>query len=202
LLRNQDPLIGYWYTNMCRLFSKYDTYVSYYGAFSGFEKNNYIASRGINLKTKDSNGNIIHGINLTTWVDYEVLSDENKIILNITSSIINFINSDNSNGYSDSWDKNQKYINSEDVSYSSYKSKYIENTILKLIDINNNTKFILYVDKSSDKLEFKYEKPSDTSSYEEMKNLENTLVFSENRYYMNIKNLEPHRYYAEMIIMF
>ena len=202
LLRNQDPLIGYWYTNMCRLFSKYDTYVSYYGAFSGFEKNNYIASRGINLKTKDSNGNIIHGIDLTTWVDYEISSDENKIILNITSSIINFINSDNSNGYSDSWDKNQKYINSEDVSYSSYKSKYIENTILKLIDINNNTKFILYVDKSSDKLEFKYEKPSDTSSYEEMKNLENTIVFSENRYYMNIKNLEPHRYYAEMIIMF
>ena len=202
LLRNQDPLIGYWYTNMCRLFSKYDTYVSYYGAFSGFEKNNYIASRGINLKTEDQNGNIIHGIDLTTWVDYEISYDENKIILNITSSIVNFINSDNSNGYSDSWNKNQRYINSEDVSYSSYKSKYIENTILKLIDINNNTKFILYVDKSSDKLEFKYEKPSDTSSYEEMKNLENTLVFSENRYYMNIENLEPHRYYAEMIIMF
>ena len=187
---------------MCRLFSKYDTYISYYGAFSGFEKNNYIASRGINLKTEDQNGNIIHGIDLTTWVDYEISYDENKIILNITSSIVDFINSDNSNGYSDSWNKNQRYINSEDVSYSSYKSKYIENTILKLIDINNNTKFILYVDKSSDKLEFKYEKPSDTSSYEEMKNLENTLVFSENRYYMNIENLEPHRYYAEMIIMF
>ena len=90
LLRDQDPLIGYWYTNMCRLFSKYDTYISYYGAFSGFEKNNYIASRGINLKTEDQNGNIIHGIDLTTWVDYEISSDENKIILNITSSIINF----------------------------------------------------------------------------------------------------------------
>ena len=202
LLRDQDPLIGYWYTNMCRLFSKYDTYISYYGAFSGFEKNNYIASRGINLKTEDQNGNITHGIDLTTWVDYEISSDENKIILNITSSIINFINSDNSSGYSDSWNKNQRYINTEDISYSSYKSKYIENTILKLIDINNNTKFILYVDKSSNNLEFKYEKPSDTSSYEEMKNLENTLVFSENRYYMNIENLEPHRYYAEMIIMF
>lgn len=202
LLRNQDPLIGYWYTNMCRLFSKYDTYISYYGAFSGFEKNNYIASRGINLKTEDQNGNIIHGIDLTTWVDYEISFDESKIILNITSSIINFINSDKSNGYSDAWNKNQIYINSEDVSYSSYKSKYIENTILKLIDINNNTKFILYVDKSSDKLEFKSEKPSDASSYEEMKNLENTLVLSENRYYMNIENLEPHKYYAEMIIMF
>lgn len=201
LLRDQDPLIGYWYTNMCRLFSKYDTYISYYGAFSGFEKNNYIASRGINLKAEDQNGNIIHGIDLTTWVDYEISSDENKIILNITSSIINFINSDNSSGYSDSWNKNQRYIN-KDVSYSSYKSKYIENTILKLIDINNSTKFILYVDKSSNNLEFKYEKPSDTSSYEKMNNLENTLVFSENRYYMNIENLEPHRYYAEMIIMF
>jgi len=202
LLRNHDPLIGYWYTNMCRLFSKYDTYISYYGAFSGFEKNNYIASRGINLKTKDQNGNIIHGIDLTTWVDTVESPSDKKIVLNITSSIINFINSDKSNGYSDSWGKNQKYINSKDISYSSYKSKYIENTILKLIDINNNTKFILYVDKSSDKLEFKYEKPSDTSSYEEMKNLENTIVFSENRYYMNIENLEPHRYYAEMIIMF
>ena len=202
LLRNNDPLIGYWYTDICRLFSKYDTYISYYGAFSGFEKNNYIASRGITLKTKDQDGNIIHGIDLTTWIDSIVSQEGNKITLNITTSIINFINSSNENGYSESWNKNQKYINSGDISYSSYKSKYIENTILKLIDINNNTKFILYVDKSSDVLEFAFEKPADTSRYEEMSNIENTLVFSENRYYMNIENLEPHRYYAEMIINF
>ena len=202
LFRDNDPLIGYWYTNMCRLFSKYDTYISYYGAFSGFEKNNYIASRGINLKTKDPNGDIIHSIELTTWVDYNVYQDESKIVLNITSSIINFINSDNSNGYSHAWNKNQQYINNENVSYSSYKTKYIENTILKIIDINNSTKFRLYADKSTDTLEFKFEKPSDTSKYEEMKNLENNLVFFENRYYMNINNLEPHSYYAEMIITF
>ena len=88
------------------------------------------------------------------------------------------------------------------MSYSSYKTKYIENTILKIIDINNSTKFRLYADKSTDALEFKFEKPSDTSKYEEMKNLENNLVFFENRYYMNINNLEPHSYYAEMIITF
>ena len=202
LLRNHDPLIGYWYTNICRLFSKYDTYVSYYGAFSGFEKNTYIASRGINLKTKDQNGHIIHGIDLTTWVDTIKSSDNKKIVLNITASIINFIDSNSISGYSESWSKNQDYINSDDISYSNYKSKYIENTILNLIDINNNTKFTLYVDKSSDSFEFISEKPSDISTYEEMNNVENTLIFSENRYYMNIENLEPHKYYAEMIIMF
>ena len=202
LLRNHDPLIGYWYTDICRLFSKYDTYVSYYGAFSGFEKNTYIASRGINLKTKDQNGNIIHGIDLTTWVDTIKSSDNKKIVLNITASIINFIDSNSISGYSESWSKNQDYIDSDDISYSNYKSKYIENTILNLIDINNNTKFTLYVDKSSDSFEFISEKPSDISAYKEMNNVENTIIFSENRYYMNIENLEPHKYYAEMIIMF
>ncbi len=202
LLRNHDPLIGYWYTDICRLFSKYDTYVSYYGAFSGFEKNTYIASRGINLKTKDQNGNIIHGIDLTTWVDTIKSSDNKKIVLNITASIINFIDSNSISGYSESWSKNQDYIDSDDISYSNYKSKYIENTILNLIDINNNTKFTLYVDKSSDSFEFISEKPSDVSAYKEMNNVENTIIFSKNRYYMNIENLEPHKYYAEMIIMF
>jgi hypothetical protein len=61
---------------------------------------------------------------------------------------------------------------------------------------------VLYVDKSVDYLEFNDKKPVDTSQYEEVKNLKNTLVFSENRYYMNIENLEPHSYYAEMIINF
>ena len=87
--------------------------------------------------------------------------------------------------------------------YDPYKTKYIENTILKLIDINNNTKFILYVDKSVNEFIFNTNKEQiDTTKFEEVKNLKNTLVLSENRYYMNIENLEPHSYYAEMIINF
>ena len=200
LLRNHDPLIGYWYTNMCRMFSKFDTYVSHYGVFSGLEKNNYIASRGINLKSADQYGNITDSIKLTSWIDTVTSRKRKKITLDITSSIVNFISNDPNNGYTNSWNKNKKYINSNSISYSEYKSKYIENTILKLIDINNNTKFVLYVDKSSDEFEFLTEKPSDTSTYEEMTNVENNLIFSEKRYYMDIENLEPHRYYAEMII--
>ena len=200
LLRSHDPLIGYWYTNICRLFSKYDTYESYYGAFSGFEKNNYIASRGINLKTKDTDGNIIHGFIISTWSDSVIDPDKRTISLNVTSSIINFINDGTKTGYSESWNKNQPYITDM---YDPYKTKYIENTILKLIDINNNTKFILYVDKSVNDLIFNTDKEQiDTTKFEEVKNLKNTLVLSENRYYMNIENLEPHSYYAEMIINF
>ena len=200
LLRSHDPLIGYWYTNICRLFSKYDTYVSYYGAFSGFEKNNYIASRGINLKTKDSDGNIIHGCIISSWSDSVIDPDNRTISLNVTSSLINFINDGTKTGYSESWNKNQPYITDM---YDPYKTKYIENTILKLIDINNNTKFILYVDKSVNEFIFNTNKEQiDTTKFEEVKNLKNTLVLSENRYYMNIENLEPHSYYAEMIINF
>ena len=200
LLRSHDPLIGYWYTNICRLFSKYDTYKSYYGAFSGFEKNNYIASRGINLKTKDSDGNIIHGCIISSWSDSVIDPDNRTISLNVTSSLINFINDGTKTGYSESWNKNQPYITDM---YDPYKTKYIENTILKLIDINNNTKFILYVDKSVNEFIFNTNKEQiDTMRFEEVKNLKNTLVLSENRYYMNIENLEPHSYYAEMIINF
>ena len=200
LLRSHDPLIGYWYTNICRIFSKYDTYKSYYGAFSGFEKNNYIASRGVNLKAKDSDGNIIHGFVISTWSDSVIDSGNRTISLNVTSSIINFINDGTKTGYSESWNKNRQYITDM---YDPYKTKYIENTILKLIDINNNTKFILYVDKNINEFRFNTDKEQiDTTKFEEVKNLKNTLVFSENRYYMNIENLEPHSYYAEMIINF
>jgi hypothetical protein len=152
------------------------------------------------LKTKDTDGNIIHGFIISTWNDSIIDPDKRTISLNVTSSIINFINDGTKTGYSESWNKNQPYITDM---YDPYKTKYIENTILKLIDINNNTKFILYVDKSVNDLVFNTDKEQiDTTKFEEVKNLKNTLVFSENRYYMNIENLEPHSYYAEMIINF
>lgn len=201
LFRHNDPLIGYWYTNMCRLFSEYDTYLSYYGAFSGYEKNNYIASRGICLKTKYSSENTnMNTFVISNWSESIIDLDKKSISLNVTASTVNFINDSSINGYSNSWNKNQEFINSVGMSYEKYKSKYIENTILKLIDINNNTKFILYVDNSVDVFIFNNQKPLDTTNYEVVENLKNTLVQSENRYYMNIEDLEPHSYYAEMII--
>jgi hypothetical protein len=152
------------------------------------------------MKTKDEDGNIINGCIISIWDDSIIDPDKRTISLNITSSLINFINDGANTGYSESWNKNQSYL---DNMYNDYKTKYIENTILKLIDINNNTKFRLYVDRSVDELIFNADKRKiDITKFEEVSNLKNTLVFSENRYYMNIENLEPHSYYAEMIINF
>ena len=119
--------------------------------------------------------------------------------MNITSAIINFINDVAKSGYSTSWGKNQPYVTSM---YDPYKTKYIENSILKLIDINNYTKFTLYVDNNVDELVFNESKPIDYTRFEEVKNIKNNLVFSENRYYMNIDDLDPHSYYAEITINF
>lgn len=194
LLRDRDPLLGYWYTDMCRIFSKYDTYISYYGAFSGYEKNNMIASRGVTLKSI-SNNTIVDNIVISDW--YGVVRKKHDITLDITESIIQCINGNSNYGYSTAWGN---LISKIDPKYKEYQIKYIENTLLKMIDINNNTDVVFYVDEKSSVLGFMEKKPTDMSNYKVIDNINNEITMSNGRYYMNITDLDPHIYYLEMTI--
>lgn len=194
LLRDKDPLLGYWYTDMCRIFGEYDTYISYYGAFSGYEKNNMIASRGVTLKSI-SNNTIVDNIVISDW--YGVVRKKHDITLDITESIIQCINGNSNYGYSTAWGN---LISKIDPKYKEYQIKYIENTLLKMIDINNNTDVVFYVDEKSSVLGFMEKKPTDMSNYKIIDNINNEIITSNGRYYMNITDLDPHTYYLEMTI--
>jgi hypothetical protein len=196
LIRNLNPLVSYWYTNMCRTFKTYDYFDSFFGTFSGYEKNKFLASRGICLKYMDENDNISNTISIENWQG-SIIGD-NSVELNVTSSLITIIST--SAGYNQSWSVKDRVFKGIFDNYKDYKTKYIENTILGLIDIKNDNKFILYVDKSYDKFEFINSKPDDSDIYEEVQNFSNELVFENNRYYMRINHLGNYRYYAKMII--
>jgi hypothetical protein len=181
---------------MCRTFKTYDYFDSFFGTFSGYEKNKFLASRGICLKYMDENDNISNTISIENWQD-SIIGD-NSVELNVTSSLITIIST--STGYNQSWAVKDRVFKGIFDNYKDYKTKYIENTILGLIDIKNDNKFILYVDKSYDKFEFINSKPDDSDIYEEVQNFSNELVFENNRYYMRINHLGNYRYYAKMII--
>ena len=200
LFKNKDPMLGYWYTDMCRIFSKYDTYLSYFGVYSGYEKNNFIASRGLVLKSlKD--GKIKDTLSIKVWFGTIINNDNRSIRLNITDSIVNLINTSESK-FPNAYGKCSELLSNLPISidYSIYTTKYIENTILKNIDITNKTTFTLYVNTQSEVFNFSNGIPSDLDKYVKIVNISNKLEYINNAYYMTVNELNPHSYYAEMEI--
>ena len=200
LFKNRDPMLGYWYTDMCRIFSKYDTYLSYFGVYSGYEKNNFIASRGLILKSLQD-GKIKDTLSVKVWFGTIINSDNRSIRLNITNSIVNLINTSESK-FPNAYGKCSELLSKLPMSidYSQYTTKYIENTILKNIDITNKTTFTLYVDTQSEVFNFSNGIPEDLDKYEKIVNISNKLEYINNAYYMTVNGLNPHSYYAEMEI--
>jgi len=201
LYRGINPIVPYWYTKMCRLFNKFDNYIDYLGAFSGYEKNTYLASRAITLKTKNSiTGNIISSITIDKWFDTKIDRQRNTIKLDITESLVELIN--DSEGYSEAWSKLSNLLNSTsitDIDYTTYKTKYITNTILKFISINNNTPFTLYMNPSSTSFEFVPTSPTG-NNVKKAENIKNTLIEENGKLYMIIQDLEPKQYFAKIEI--
>ena len=202
LFRNLNPTIPYWYTKMCRLFNKYDNYIDYYGAFSGYEKNMFLASRAITLKSMDQDtGYIETYITIESWSNTKINPTERTVRLDITESLIDLINA--SSGYSESWIRMTSLLNEDngiDVNYMTFKKKYIYNTILKFIVVNEKTPFDLYIDHSSTSFGFESSAPTSIENYTKDKNISNKLSLENGRYYMTISNMEKKRYYAKMKI--
>ena len=201
LCRDVNPIMPYWYTKMCRLFNKFDSYIDYFGAFSGYEKNTYLASRGITLKSKDElSGNIVSSITIDTWFNTIVNEQKKMFKLDITESLIEYIKT--SEGYSDAWSKLANLFNSSNLStidYTTFKTKYIANTILKFIVINSKIPFTLYVNPSSTSFGFNSTEPAE-GNFVKAENITNRLTEENGRYYMTVKNLEPKQYFAKMEI--
>lgn len=201
LYRGVNPVVPYWYTRMCRLFYKLDNYVDYFGAFSGYEKNTYLASRAITLKSKDDiSGKISSSVTIDTWFNTIINEQKRTVKLDITESLTELINT--SEGYSEAWSRLINLFTStniSDIDYTTFKTKYIVNTILKYIVINNKNPFKLYVKPSSTSFEFSSTTPSE-NNFIVVENMNNKLTEENGRYYMTVTNLEPKKYFAKMEI--
>jgi hypothetical protein len=107
-----------------------------------------------------------------------------------------------SEGYSDAWSKLANLFNSSNLStidYTTFKTKYIANTILKFIVINSKIPFTLYVNPSSTSFGFNSTEPAE-GNFVKAENITNRLTEENGRYYMAVKNLEPKQYFAKMEI--
>lgn len=201
LYRGVNPIIPYWYTRMCRLFNKFDNYVDYFGAFSGYEKNTYLGSRAITLKTEDaSSGSILSEVTIDTWFNTKSDAQTKTVKLDITESLTELINT--SEGYSEAWSRLTNLFsstNADSIDYTTFKTKYIANTILKFIVINNKAPFTLYVDPSSTSFMFNSTFQTD-KKFKKVENMSTRLTEENGRYYMTIRNLEPKQYCAKMEI--
>ena len=154
---------------------------------TGYEKNMFFASRGINLKGV-LNNTLTNVIELTRWTNTNVNTSGKTIELDVTGSLINTIM--NTEGFVNSW-----------KGVSGDMMKYVKNSILGFITINNSTKFELYCDKSNSVLSVKpFDDMSEISDFTKVENVSNELTYRDERYYMIIKNVDKYTYYAKMTI--
>ena len=191
LYKDMSITRDYWHQKMCRLFTVYDTCDENYGYISGYEKNCYIASRGITRYGSDYSNKI----ELNDWQNNIIIdNDKRNVTIDITSSLLKKIKS--YQGFQNNW------TNLPDIGEQTetYQNKYIENTILNNIKINDKNIFKLYINNDSRTFEFMTTKPDDTSLDTEVQNLHNVLSYENNRYYMTIYGLKSYSYYAEFYI--
>ena len=141
---------------------------------------------------------------ITDWINVTADSTTKTITIDVTGSLSDYIMK--SVGYRNTWDKllsvagNASEMGITSSNKESFMKKYIENSIINNITIDENTKFTLYVDyKNAEKLRLG-NGPINKENVSVVNNVKNTLVFENNRYYMIIRDLENYKYYAEMYI--
>ena len=154
------------------------------GYETGYEKESFLGSRGINLNGIEGNS-----FDLAVWKNTKVSEKEKYIKLDISESLIYKVLF--TKGFSDSW----RYLG---LRNNTYKIQYIKNTILPLLNITSNTKFTFYMFEGTRKLMFK--DLSSSTNIVEVKNIKNELKYENGKYYMYVYPDEMHTYYAKMHI--
>lgn len=161
---------------------RYDKIMGYE---TGYEINRFLHSRGVNLNGIEGNT-----IEISQWKNTKVSEREKYIKLDITESLI--YNILFTKGYSESW----KYLN---LRSNTYKIKYIKNTILPLLNIDNNCVFSLYKFDNTKKLLFRDLNIS-SENIIKVDNVKHELRYENSKYYMYIYPTELCTYYAKMLI--
>ena len=161
-----------------------ETKTSIDGYAAGFEIKSFFASKGINL-----NGANGKQIELTNWQNTEISLSNRYIRLNISDTLMNDIL------FRTAFNNYWTYLR---LTNNNYKIQYINNVILPLIHISNNTKFTFY--KGTEQLNSYQFSSNFDESIPEISNIRNELRYENNKYYMYIYPEETGMYYAKMII--
>lgn len=198
VINNMDIMLGAWDNNIYRNYKyQYITgsadhsidniewYEPVNGYETGFEPNMFINSRGINLNGIDGSTII-----LDNWSSTKIDLHNGFIRLNISETLIRYIMF--SEGFLDSWD----YLS---LRNNTYKIRYIKNTVLKYININNKVKFEVY-DIPGTYSMFFMDTLDEDENLEKVDNIKHELKYENGKYYMYIYPDEPHIYYAKMTI--
>lgn len=185
LIKNFSVLQSCLENDMFRTYTENDNYTVNNGVDSGYEKNTFFGSRGLQLKT----GSPDNTITITSWVDTVVDENNKTVRLNVTESIINYIT------FSDGFKSNWTGFNSTEAVN---KTKYIKNSILKHINVSANCIFKLFTVENSTL--FKFFDYTDDYNYKQINNPVNKLVQENDTYYIEIDNLDAHVYSATLTI--
>jgi hypothetical protein len=185
LIKNFSVLQSCLENDMFRTYTENDNYTVNNGVDSGYEKNTFFGSRGLQLKT----GSPDNTITITSWVDTVVDENNKTVRLNVTESIINYIT------FSDGFKSNWTGFNSTEAVN---KTKYIKNSILKHINVSANCIFKLFTVENSTL--FKFFDYTDDYNYKQINNPVNKLVQENDTYYIEIDNLDTHVYSATLTI--
>lgn len=162
-----------------------ENYESIKGYRTGLEVKTFFNSKGIVLKSKNQSTEV----EITIWKNTYINEEEGYIRLDINDSLVYSILQ--AGPFIESWQP--LYLTTNE-----YKINYIKNYVLKFININNKTKFVLRKDKSLLK-SLRFNGIYD-NNFEEVKNFKNELKHENGKYYMYVYPTEKHMYYAKMII--
>lgn len=189
ILHDMNPLVDCWNADIYRTFNGHDTYIESNGIASGYEKNIFFASHGINLKSENNEGEVVNFIEITNWTNSMVNRNKRQIILNITDSVINRIMY--SDGYMSNWI-------GKTVNDPQSKQRYIENSILKFINIDENCKIDIWASESQE-LDFD-EDGENTETTRSIQGVDRSLFNEKGKYYLSLNNLKDYSYTAKMKI--
>ena len=184
-LKNFSVLQSCFENKMFRTYKNEDEYDVADGVESGYEKNTFFGSRGLQLKNNNTNNTIT----LTNWIDTIVDENNRTVRLNVTESLINYITF--SEGFKSNW---TRFISTETIN----KTKYIKNSILKHINISTDCTFKLHV--VDDSTIFKFFDYSNIYNYKELNNTSHKLICENDTYYIEINNLDSRVYSATFTI--
>ena len=189
VLHNLNPLVDCWDANIYRTFTGHDVFVENNGIESGYEKNIFFASRGLNLKSENEDGNIVNFIEITNWTNTVIDRNKKKITLNITDSLINLIMY--SDGYMGNWI-------GRTVNNPQSKQRYIENSILKFINIDENCKVEIWFNEAQE-LSFD-DNSTSTNGMMTLQGINKNLFNDKGKYYLALNNLKDYIYTVKMKI--
>lgn len=184
LIKDFNPMTNCWFDDMYRKYTSYDSYTKENGIESGYEKNKFFASRGLSLRNSNNNT-----IEITSWSNPVISAKKKSITVDVTASVINYIL--NTEGFMSNWNV---------VSSASQKdkTKYIENSILKYLKINNSNKIIVYTNTDTSKLSLVNVDDLEKGSI--ITNVKNELSYENNKYKLTLSNLANSTYAIKMII--